>query len=240
MFSIKKLVVQSKDGKNLVSVENLNLALGTISLLLGKNGSGKTSLLHGLFLHPSVGCVARNISLDKQDISDTSLIEMYHRGMHYIPQNLLPLPGVSFLSLLHIAFENKFTEKMFLIVFAEKVKKICNMYGLPDYLLEKNVHENLSGGERKMQELIQVLVLKPKYLFLDEIDAGLDRDAKNIVVAIINGLKKDGVGIILVSHSFEFTEHISVDQVYVMNAGNITHTGDATMLRDIKKDGFTE
>lgn len=240
MLSITELIIQSKEKKELAQIGNVSLMPGTISLVVGKNGSGKTSFLHGLFLHPSLESVARNIFLDNQDISNISLIEIYKNGLHYVPQHLTPLPGVSFISFLHIAYENKFSLKMSLIAFLEKVKEVCAKYNLPQYIIEKNVHENLSGGERKMQELIQVVVLKPKYLFLDEIDAGLDRDAKDVVANTINKLKNEGTGIVLVSHSFEFTELVAIDSVYLMNAGKIVRTGDTSLLGDIKKDGFTE
>lgn len=238
MLSITKLTVQSTQKKELAHIENVTILPGKISLIVGKNGSGKTSFLHGLFLHPSVICTEREFFIDSQDISNISLLEMYTRGMQYVPQHLLPLPGVSFISFLHIAFEKKFSEKIPLIAFVEKVKKVCTEYNLPHYLIEKNVHENLSGGERKMQELIQVLLLKPKYLFLDEIDSGLDRDAKIVVAGIINRLKGEGVGIILVSHSFEFVELLAVDNVMLIDNGSLVRTGDMSLFLEIKKDGF--
>ncbi len=240
MFSIAKLAVQSKEGKQLGYIEDVSFLPGTISLLVGKNGSGKTSFLHGLFLHPSIVCGDRDISLDQDSISKNSLLDMYAKGLHYVPQHLIPLPGVSFISFLHTAYEIKFAEKIPLPMFIEKVKKISIQYGLPQCLIEKNVHENLSGGERKMQELIQTVVLKPKYLFLDEIDAGLDRDAKIILGKVLNTLKVEGVGIILVSHSFEFTELLTLDTVYLMDNGKIVRTGGLEILQDIKKDGFSE
>lgn len=240
MLSITKLIIQSKEKKILASIEKVTILPSNISLMVGKNGSGKTSFLHGLFLHPSVVCEAREISLNNEDVARVSLLDMYMLGLQYVPQHLVPLPGVSFISFLHIAYEKKFSEKVSIISFVEKVKNICDTYNLPKYLIEKNVHENLSGGERKIQELIQVIVLKPKYLFLDEIDAGLDRDAKIIVANVINQLKAEGIGIVLVSHSFEFTELLSVDVVYVMDGGVITRIGDVLLLQDIKKDGFRE
>lgn len=240
MLTITKLTVQSQKKETLASIEKVVILPGTISLVVGKNGSGKTSFLHGLFLHPSVVCEIRDISLRDEDISRMSLLDMYMAGVQYVPQHLVPLPGVSFISFLHIAYEKKFSEKISLIAFVESVKKICDAYGLPKHLIEKNVHENLSGGERKIQELIQVVVLKPKYLFLDEVDAGLDRDAKIVVSNVVNQLKQEGIGIVLVSHSFEFTELLTVDTVYVMNAGGVVSMGDSTILQDIKKDGFTE
>lgn len=240
MFSITKLRVQSKEGKALASVAGVSFLPKTTSLFVGKNGSGKTSLLHGLFLHPSVICNERDISLDQIDISKNSLLDIYKNGVQYVPQHLMALAGVSFISFLHIAYETKFSEKIALPLFVDKVKKICVVYGLPSYLIEKNVHENLSGGERKMQELIQVVVLKPKYVFLDEIDAGLDRDAKVVLGKVLNTLKNEGVSIVLVSHSFEFAELLVVDTVYLMDAGKIIRTGGTEILQDIKNAGFNE
>ena len=239
MLSVTKLIVQSKEKKELTHIENVTMSPGTISLVVGKNGSGKTSFLHGLFLHPSVICTHREIYLDSENASNFSLLEMYTKGMQYVPQHLLPLPGVSLISFLHTAFEKKFSEKISLIAFVEKVKQVCTEYNLPHYLIEKNVHENLSGGERKMQELIQILILKPKYVFLDEIDSGLDRDAKIIVSAIINRLKTEGVGIMLVSHSFEFAELLTVDTVILISDGSIVRKGDMHLFLEIKKEGFS-
>lgn len=238
MLTIKKLTANSKEQKQLASVENIIVAPGTISLVVGKNGSGKTSFLHGLFLHPSTTCTKREVYLNENDISNMFLSDMYKMGIQYVPQHLMSLPGVSFISFLHIAYEQKFSEKISLLTFADKVKKICNEHSLPVYLTERNVHENLSGGERKMQELIQVTVLKPQYLFLDEIDAGLDHDAKNIVAKTLNQLKKEGVGIMAVSHSFEFAELLAVDTVHLFDAGTVVRSGNMEVLREIQKDGF--
>lgn len=238
MLSIAKLIVQSKEKKELAHIESVTVSSGTISLVVGKNGSGKTSFLHGLFLHPSVICTQREIYLNNENVSNFSLLDIYKKGMQYVPQHLLPLPGVSLISFLHTAFEKKFSEKISLFAFVEKVKQVCTEYNVPHYLIEKNVHENLSGGERKMQELIQILILKPQYVFLDEIDSGLDRDAKIIVAAIINRLKTEGVGIMLVSHSFEFAELLRVNDVILVDTGSIVRIGDMSLFLEIKKTGF--
>lgn len=240
MLSITKLTVLSQEGNELANVSGVHILPGTISLIIGKNGSGKTSFMHGLFLHPSVVCSVRDISLDNMSIYNNSLLSMYTKGMQYVPQHLIPLPGVSFVSFLHIAYETKFSKKVPLPLFVDEIKKICSAYSLPQYLLEKNVHENLSGGERKIQELIQVVVLKQKYLFLDEIDAGLDRDAKVILATVLNTLKAEGLGIVCVSHSFEFTELLHTDKVYLMDTGKIVRTGGIEIIKDIKIGGFNE
>lgn len=239
MFSINELKVTSKDGKQLAEVKGFKVKPKTISLLVGKNGSGKTSFLNGIFLYPNITCEERNIFLDDIDISLDQVSEIFLKGIYYVPQNLLPLPGVSFISFLHTAHENLFSEKISLVAFAQKVKSLCDDYALPQYLLEKNVHENLSGGERKIQELIQLIVLNPKCVFLDEIDAGLDRDLKVLVASIINRLKDEGAAITLVSHSFEFTELLKIDNVYLMNEGKIVSYGGLDIINTIKSEGFS-
>lgn len=238
MLSVKTLVIHSKQGKKLASVENVSFKPKTISLIVGKNGSGKTSFLHGLFLHPSTVSEERNIFLDEENVSDVDTLGLYARGTHYVPQHLIPLHGVSFISFLHSAYEAKLAKKTPLLAFVEYVKKVCKEYSLPEYLVDKNVHENLSGGERKMQELIQVVVLKPAYLFLDEIDAGLDLDAKRVVTSVLNHLKNEGMAVVLVSHSFEFACGLAIDAVYRIEDGVIVQSGGIELLNTIKSDGF--
>ncbi len=240
MLSITKINVESKEGKILAEVVDCNVPLGTISLIVGKNGSGKTSFLNGIFMHPHTRTPVRELFLDQENISVYSSVQLFECGMYYVPQHLTPLPGVSFLSFLHVAYETKYALKISLLKFATQVKEVCRTYGLHEYLVEKNVHEGLSGGERKVQELIQILVLKPRYIFLDEIDAGLDRDARVLVAKVIMVLKKENYGIVLISHSFEFAQSIEIDTVYIMNEGKVIQQGDSTLLLHVQKVGFEE
>jgi len=240
MLSITKINIESKEGKKLAEVSNFNVALGTLSILVGKNGSGKTSFFNGLFMHPHTPTSVRELFLDQENISACSPVQLFEHGIHYVPQQLIPLPGVSFLSFLHVAYETKYALKISLLKFATQVKETCRTYTLPEYLVEKNVHEGLSGGERKMQELIQVVILKPQYIFLDEIDAGLDRDARVLVAKVIMTLKKEIRGIVLISHSFEFVQLLGADTIYIINEGKIVEKGDVTLLERIHATGFQD
>lgn len=240
MLDIQAVKVVSSKGESLAEINNLQIHPATISLLVGKNGSGKTSFLHGAFLHPSVICEARQFTLDESKLTLQDTSELFAQGLHYVPQNLISLPGVSFISFLHTALEHKEKATTSLLTFMQKVKDVCSDYGLPHYLLEKNVHENLSGGEKKLQEIIQLVVLKPRFVFLDEIDAGLDRDSRVLVAGILNRLKKEGMGIFLVSHSFEFTEMLSIDTVHLMKSGKVVQSGGLDIIQSIQTLGFSD
>lgn len=221
MFEIKELVVTGKE-KLLVKQAAFSVAPRTATYIEGANGSGKTSLLHGIFLHPHVVCKTRSLFLDATDISTKTVQELFIVGVMYVPQTAIILPGVSFTTYLHRAYELKYGESLSIIAFVETCKKICEKYDLPEYLLSKNVHENLSGGERKMQELIQVCVLKPLYVCIDEIDAGLDVDKKILVARVLTQLCKEGMGIVLTSHTKDFVEGLPVARTYTMHEGVLT------------------
>lgn len=221
MLEIKELIVVGKE-KLLVKQAAFSVAPGTVTYIAGANGSGKTSLLHGIFLHPHVTSQARSIFLDSKDLSSTSVQELFVLGVMYVPQTAIVLPGVSFTTYLHRAYEYKFGTAPSIIAFVNLCKKVCTEYAIPEYLLSKNVHENLSGGERKMQELIQVCVLKPSYVCIDEIDAGLDVDKKVLVARVLTELCKEGMGIVLTSHIKDFVENLPVTKIYTMHEGVLT------------------
>jgi Fe-S cluster assembly ATP-binding protein len=238
MLRINTLQVQGKQNAVLAEVNDFLMTPHTVSVLVGKNGSGKTSFLHGIFLHPSVRVTKRDIVCDTKDISHASVQELYMEGLFYVPQHSIALPGVSFMSFLHAAYEKKMGTTMPLLTFLTHVKKVCTEYGLPHALLEKNVHDGLSGGERKMQEMIQVCVLRPRYAFFDEIDAHLDRDARVRVAEILNTCVTEGMSVCVISHSFDFCELLSVTSVYHMTQGTIHKVGGATVLERFRTEGF--
>ncbi len=240
MLSIKKLnVLSKKTSVGLAQVSSRIFSLGTTSLFVGKNGSGKTSLLHGIFLHPET-LSEREIFLGDLDISHASNEELFTYGLYYIPQHLITLSGVSFLSFLHLAYEKKEGKEISIKDFSAQIEEVCTAYGIPFALVQKNVHENLSGGERKLQELIQLLVLKPVYIFLDEIDAHLDMDGKEKVARVLDDCKKRGAAVIVVSHSFDFARRLRPDFVYEMQGGKVVRQGTSTLLESISQSGFSE
>ncbi len=218
MLKVESIHVFSKE-KVLVQSASFTVAKKDIVYIEGSNGSGKSSLFRGLFGHPHVQVDNKKISLDGTDISLASPQELASLGLLYVPQHAVVLSGVSFISFMHRGYELVHKKTISILDFTKMCKEKCFMYGMPEYVIEKNIHEHLSGGERKLQELAQVIILEPKIAFVDEIDAGLDQEKQLLVARVLQQMASRGMGVVYTSHNATFTHLLPYTQKYIMDKG---------------------
>lgn len=213
------------EGKLVINDFQFEIISGQVIALIGANGSGKSSLAMTLMGHTSydVQHVEKTtIEFDGKDLLQMSSDERARKGLYVAWQNPLSLPGVSIFSFCKAIYEahgNKVNE---LVQFKKKLENLTAKVGLPIGYIARGVNEGFSGGERKRLELLQLLLLQPKLVILDEIDSGLDVNGVKIVINLVNKMKKSGTAFILITHNKKLLDEILVDKICEMKYGRLS------------------
>lgn len=240
MIEIKNLNVKAKESKKEILKDvNLKLEKGKIYLIAGKNGSGKSTLLNALMGNPAFE-VSGKIMLDGDNILDLTTDKRAKKGFFLSFQNPEEIDGVKLTDFLSYA-NNKKEEKLNVFTFAKNMQKEIKKLNITKDISERYLNVGFSGGEKKKNELLQMKILKPKYIMLDEIDSGLDIDAVKMVSENIKEYideEKNEKILLIVSHHFEMLDTIGVDEVIILDDGKIIKKGDKSLLEKMKKEGF--
>ena len=223
MLKIENLTVEV-DNKNILKDINLTLDNKKTYVILGKNGSGKTSLLMTLMGIGKYNITKGKIFLDKTDITKTSIYERTKMGFSLLFQKPPIIEGLKLRNLI------KGDEI--------KLKKYMAMLNIDQEFLEREVNKGLSGGETKRTELLQVLMMNPKIALLDEPDSGVDIDSIKYILSAINELKKISSILIIVTHNIGIVKKINPDNIIVINNGLVSEYGKIELLNNIYKNGL--
>lgn len=237
--------------KNILSAVSLEIKPGQIHALMGPNGSGKSTLAQVLMGNPNYEIKKKNFvfSINNQDLKDLTTDERARQGLFLAFQNPVPIPGVSVANLLRASFmsvqKNEHKEKksnhnpaLSVMDFNEKLLSICKKISIPQDFLKRSINDNFSGGEKKKLEMLQAMVLIPKYAIFDEIDTGLDVDSLKIVASAINRLKKTGTGILIITHYNRILHYVKPDFVHVLVNGKLVNSGTSKLSLEIEKSGY--
>lgn len=239
-----KNFIAGVDGKEILHGIDLEIKPGEVHAIMGPNGSGKTTLAMSLMGQPGYNFKFL-ISNFKFQINGTDMIKLLPEerakmGLFVSFQAPIEITGVSFLAFLRTAYKALHPEeKIPLSQFKEEVKKALRAVNLDESFLQRSVNEGFSGGERKRAEIAQLLVLKPKFAILDEIDSGLDVDSLKIVAkAIHDAVKNNNMGILLITHYQRILHFLKPDMVHVLMDGKIKRSGKMNLVRRIEKEGY--
>lgn len=230
----------SVNGNSIVHDFSLLLRPGSTHVLMGPNGSGKSSLVYAIAGHPSYIICHGQVIYNTIDLLTLSPHERAQHGIFLAFQQPIVVPGVRTLTFLKEAHRTMTGQN----IEVDDFYQICCGYmrdlRLDPSLLHRDVNEGFSGGERKRFELLQALILKPKILILDEIDAGLDVDALAAVGTCLDRLRceqKDLV-LLIITHYPRLLQFINPDSVHVMNAGRLVKTGNVALAHEIEQKGY--
>ena len=238
-LELKNINIETKDKRTVEDV-SFSMNSGEIHVLMGPNGSGKSSLLNGIFGHPKYKISGGEIKLDEKDITELSTDKKAKSGLFLSMQIVPEILGVTMLNFLHRAYREISGSSVSVLDFNKEVGERAEKFGIPKDFLRRHVNSGLSGGEKKQAEMLQLLALNPKFAFLDEIDSGVDVDSLNNVFSVIEGLKKEGVGFLLITHYPNILKKITPDFVHIMKNGKIVKSGGQELVHEIEKNGFGE
>lgn len=241
MLEIKNLSVKIKD-KEILKGLDLTIKPGEVHALMGTNGAGKSTLVKTLSAHYDCEVTEGKMRYNGKDLMDLSVSDRANEGIFMSFQNPTEIAGVNNMYFLKTALNAKRVyhklEEMNVAKFLKLIKSKAQEFGLDEKMLKRNVNEGFSGGEKKKNELLQMLVLEPDLILLDEIDSGLDVDA---IKTIANGVKSllDGKrSVLMITHYDRLLELIKPDFVHVLSDGKIVKSGDYSLALEIDEQGY--
>jgi len=239
MLQIKNISAQV-EGKDILKGVSLEISPGEVTAIMGPNGSGKSTLAYAVMGSPiyKVENTKTRIKLDGKDITGLGPEERSKRGLFLANQHPVAIPGLKVNSFLW-QLSKKDGKAVELPEFRKQLKKWTKVLGLKEELLERSLNDGFSGGEKKKLEILQMLVLKPKYTILDEIDSGLDVDAlKKIALAVAKVVKEEKMGVAVITHYSRILKYLRPDRVVVMKGGVIAARGGEELVERIEDQGY--
>ncbi len=238
MLELKHLSVRL-DGKQIVKELDLSLQPGKVQVLMGANGSGKSTLSLALAGHPSyLLSEETEILLDGSDLKQLSADKRAQAGLFLSFQNPVSIPGIPVKKMLKSMMDH-LGAKRSTVDFLDELKRKAEFVGVKPELLERSLNQGFSGGEKKRIEMLTLMMAKPKYAILDEIDSGLDVDAiKQIVEAVKYAQKNFKTGFLVVSHYRRILDQLNPEQVYVLSAGRLVRSGGKELIDQVEAGGY--
>ena len=238
-----KLVIKnlkaSVNGIEILKGINLEMDLNEIHVLIGPNGHGKSTLLGVLMGNPKYEVTEGSITWDGEDLLAMSVDERSRKGLFLAMQYPQEIPGVTVSDFMKAAINAHQDKPVSLYKFIKSLENAAKDVNLPLDMVHRFINEGFSGGEKKRNEILQMLVLKPRLAMLDEIDSGLDVDALKIIANAINKLKEEtGFGCLLVSHYARMYDLVHPTHVHVIVNGRIVVSGDESIVTRIDKEGY--
>ena len=242
ILEINNLCTIAEDDHNKEILKGLNLEInpGEIHVIMGPNGSGKSTLANTIFASPRYIVTNGNIKLCDEDITNLSTDKIAKKGVFMSFQTPEEIPGVSLAQFLKTTKHSITGEKPNLYKFTKEVESYMNELNMKYEYVNREFNVGFSGGEKKKNEILQMLILNPKLAILDETDSGLDVDAIKIVSKGINMYKNDNNAVLIITHSTKILDSLNVDKVHVLVDGKIVKTGDSSLAREIEENGYSE
>ena len=239
LLEINDLYVTAED-KEILKGINLKINKGEIHVIMGPNGSGKTTTANAILNNPMYKKEKGSIYFAGEDITNKNTDEIARKGIFMSFQLPEEIPGVSVTNFLKYA-KNKITGKPVKIFeFKDELKKYMEELNMNPKNMERSLNVGFSGGEKKKNEILQMLVLNPKFAILDETDSGLDVDAIKTVSKGIEMFKNDENGVLIITHNTKILHSLKVDYVHVLVNGKIVKTGTGELAREIEENGYSQ
>lgn len=242
LLEIDKLNVSINEKKILKDFD-LKIGQNELHVIMGPNGCGKSTFSKVLAGHPAYDVINGTIFLDDKDFLNLTPEQRSHEGLFLAFQYPVEIAGVSTYDFLRIAYNEKQkylgNKELDPLEFMEYLQAFLQKLKMKDEFLSRNLNEGFSGGEKKKNEILQMLLLQPKLVILDEIDSGLDIDAIKIICDGINNYFLTGGTILLITHYPRLLEYLKPTHIHIMKDGKIQKTGNLEIVKILEREGYS-
>ncbi len=239
LLNIKKLHVITENREILKGLD-LAVKSGEIHVIMGPNGAGKSTLMNAIMGHPKYIISEGKIFFEGEDITELKTDERAKKGIFLSFQTPEEVPGITVEGMLKSARFAATGKPVRTLLFRKEMKEKLDLLQFDPSYAERYLNVGFSGGEKKKNEILQMMMLNPKLAMLDEIDSGLDVDAVRIVSNCINQFRKEEKSLLIITHNSKMLEYIKPDYVHILLDGRIIKTGNASMANEIIDNGFAE
>ncbi|PZI47604.1 Fe-S cluster assembly ATPase SufC [Staphylococcus aureus] len=238
-LEIKDLHVSIED-KEILKGVNLTINTDEIHAIMGPNGTGKSTLSSAIMGHPSYEVTKGEVLLDGVNILELEVDERAKAGLFLAMQYPSEITGVTNADFMRSAINAKREEgqEINLMQFIKKLDKNMDFLDIDKDMEQRYLNEGFSGGEKKRNEILQLMMLEPKFAILDEIDSGLDIDALKVVSKGINQMRGENFGALMITHYQRLLNYITPDKVHVMYAGKVVKSGGPELAKRLEEEGY--
>lgn len=243
MIKIKDLTAEI-DGKQILNGLNLEIGAGEVHAIMGPNGAGKSTLSYILSGREEYEVTGGSIEMNGESILEMSPEERAAAGVFLAFQYPVEIPGVQMSTFLKTALNSvrkaRGEEELDALALLKLMKQKQKQIGVSDEMLKRAVNVGFSGGEKKRNEVLQMMMLEPKFAVLDETDSGLDIDALKVVSEGVNALRAEDRSFLVITHYQRLLDYIKPDVVHVLAKGKIVKTGGPELALDLEKNGYAQ
>ncbi|WP_436864992.1 Fe-S cluster assembly ATPase SufC [Mammaliicoccus sciuri] len=239
ILEIKDLHVEI-EGKKILKGVDLTIKQGEIHAIMGPNGTGKSTLSSAIMGHPSYEVTQGEVLLDGENVLEMEVDERAQVGLFLAMQYPSEISGVTNADFLRSAINAKREEgdEINLMQFIKQLDKQMDLLEMDQDMAQRYLNEGFSGGEKKRNEILQLMMLEPKFAILDEIDSGLDIDALKVVSKGINKMRGEDFGCLIITHYQRLLNYITPDFVHVMMQGRVVKSGGEELAKRLEEEGY--
>ncbi|MEG0475404.1 MAG: Fe-S cluster assembly ATPase SufC [Carnobacterium sp.] len=230
----------SIEEKEILKGVNMTINTGEIHAIMGPNGTGKSTLAAAIMGHPSYKVTEGTIFLDGANILDMAVDERARAGLFLGVQYPSEIAGITNAEFMRAAINARRPEedKISVMNFIRKMDEKMAVLDMPEEMAERYLNEGFSGGEKKRNEILQLMMIEPTFAILDEIDSGLDIDALKVVSKGVNEMRGKGFGALIITHYQRLLNYVTPDVVHVMMNGVVVKTGGAELAKRLEAEGY--
>lgn len=241
VLEIKNIHVSIEE-KEILKGINLIIKTGEIHAIMGPNGAGKSTLSAAIMGNSNYKVTEGEILFDGKNIVDLEVDERARLGLFLAMQYPSEIPGITNAEFIRAAINAKREEdnKMSVMTFLKKLDEKMDLLNMSEEMAERYLNEGFSGGEKKRNEILQLLMFEPTFAILDEIDSGLDIDALKVVAKGVNSMDSEHFGALIITHYQRLLNYITPDFVHIMIAGRVVMTGNADLAKRLEEEGYDE
>ena len=230
----------SIEDKQILKGVNLVMNTGEIHAIMGPNGTGKSTLSQAIMGHPSYTITKGQVLLDGEDVTEMEVDERARAGLFLAMQYPSEIAGITNAEFMRAAINARRPEddKISVMNFIKKLDEKMEILNMPEEMAERYLNEGFSGGEKKRNEILQLMMIEPKFAILDEIDSGLDIDALKVVSKGVNLMSGPDFGVLIITHYQRLLNYVHPTFVHVMMDGRIVKSGDASLAKRLEAEGY--